>query len=52
MVDTNEIKPSRHNRNDVHMNSEKLWQQAQGLHSSKTDDVSVLRGEVDINSHP
>ena len=49
MEDTKATRPSRYNRADTHMNSQKLWQHEQGLHGSKPDGASVLRGEVDIS---
>lgn len=39
----------RYNRTDPHMNSQHLWQHAQGLHSSKSDGVPTLRGRVDTS---
>ena len=36
---------SRHNRTDTLMNTQRLWQHAQGLHRFKADGDPVLRGE-------
>ena len=35
MEDTKEQRPSEHSKTEVHVNSQKLWQHAQGMHSSK-----------------
>lgn len=45
MEDMKETRPSRHNRTDVHVNPQRLWQDAQGLCKckSKPDGISVLR---------
>lgn len=45
MEDMTETRPSRHNRTDVHMNPQGLWQEAQDLpkFKFKADGVSVLR---------
>lgn len=34
------------------MNSQRLWQRAQGMRMSKLDGVPVLKGEVDKNPYP
>ena len=52
MEDTKNARPSRHKRTDAHMNSQRLWQRAQGLRMSKLDGVPVLKGEVDKNPYP
>lgn len=39
--------PSKHNRIDTHMNSQRQWQHAQGLHKFGTDRVSDMKKEVD-----
>lgn len=41
--DTKDTKPSRHNSIEAHLNSQKLWQRAQDLHSPKSDGVLALR---------
>lgn len=41
--DTKEAASSRHNRMDIHMNSQRRWQYAQDLPRSKLDSVPVLR---------
>ena len=42
--------PSRLNRMDAHMNSFRLWENAQGMHRLMTDQVPSQRGEVDMGS--
>ena len=41
--------PSKHNKTHTHMNSQRLWQQGQSLHSSGPDAVPALREEIDTN---
>lgn len=45
-------RPSRHNRKDVHMNSQRLWRCAQHLHRFTSDGIPGLRGEVGTSLHP
>lgn len=47
MEDTKEIRPSRHNRVDAHMNSWRLWQHAMGLYKFKTNGFPVLNRGID-----
>ena len=51
MDDSKETVSSRHDRPDAHINSQSLWQHAQGLHRSKSDGVPVLKSEVDTNPY-
>ena len=45
MEDSKEARPpSKHRRPDATVSSQRLWQQAQGPHSSKSDVVPVQRG--------
>lgn len=43
---------SRHNRMNVHLNLQEIWQHTQDLKRTKPDGVTVLCVEVDINSYP
>lgn len=52
MEDTEETRPFRYNRTDTQMNSERLWQHAQGQDRSKTDGISAQRGEADRSPIP
>ena len=45
MEDTKQAVSSRLNRTDAHVNSQRLWQDARGLHRFKPDGVPVLRGK-------
>lgn len=51
MGDTKETRPSEYSRINTQMNSHRLWQQVQVLYRSKSDDITVLRKEVDTYSH-
>jgi len=46
------IRPSKPRRTYVHMNSQRLWHYARGLHRSMSDGLSVQRVEVQTNPHP
>jgi hypothetical protein len=50
MEDFKEAVSSRHNRTDAHMNSQRLWQCAQGLHRSKSEGVPALRWGRDLDN--
>ena len=51
MEHTKEIRLSKHSRINIHRNSQRLWQRAQGLHRSALDGVLLLAEvEVDIPS--
>lgn len=43
VYDSNKTMSSRHNKTDAHMNSQRLWQHAQGLHRFKPEGVPALR---------
>lgn len=47
--DTKEARPSKHSKTDAQMNSQRLWQHAQGLPGSAPDVVPVIREEVDAS---
>ena len=51
MDDSMETVSYRHDRTDAHMNSQRLWQHAQGLHSFKSESQH-WEGEVDTGFHP
>lgn len=48
---TKQNKLSRHNRMDVHMNLQETCHHTQGLERTKTDGVTVLCVEVNIQRH-
>jgi hypothetical protein len=52
MEDAKETRPSIHKRTDTHVNSQRLWQCAQGLQRSNSDVVLVLRGYMDTSPNP
>ena len=43
-----ETKPSEHSTSNTHMNSQRLWQHAQGVPESVQNEIPVLREEVNI----
>lgn len=49
MEDNKESRPSKYYRTYTHMNSKRLWRQAQFLHGSESHDVPSLR-EVDAST--
>ena len=49
---TKETGPSRHNRTDTHVHTQRLWQHTQGLNRFKQDKAPALREEVDMGSSP
>ena len=42
---TKKTKPSKESRTQIHMNSQRLWQHAQSLHRTKTEEVPALKDE-------
>lgn len=52
MEDAKETASSKHNRSDVHRNSQRLEQHPQGLHKFKPERISAMNAEVDMGSHP
>ena len=46
MEDTKETRPSKHNRTENNINSERPWQHSQGLHWSAPDGV-LMKEEKD-----
>lgn len=44
--------PSRHNRVDIHVNSQRSRQRGQDLHGSVPDGILELKEELDTYPHP
>ena len=51
MEDTKETRPYKYNRNDAHLNSQRLRQQTQDVHGSAQDGALELRGEINVWIH-
>ena len=52
MNDTKETRLSKDSRTDADVNSQRLCPHAQGLLGSAPDEILVLKGELDMFSHP
>jgi hypothetical protein len=52
MEDTKKTRPYKHRRPDLYMNSQRLRQNADGLHRSAPDGVQELKGEVNTFPYP